>query len=87
MLRVDQLAPGDLVFVPGSDGTTDKPGHVGMYLGNGLIVQATHTGDVVRITPLSSWAGEIAAMRRIIHPKPIAAPAATPAPQDGIAAT
>ena len=76
------LAPGDLLFVPGADGTADDPGHVGIYLGGGLIVQATHTGDVVRITPLAAWSGQLATVRRIVTaPDPGSDPSPTsPAP-------
>jgi cell wall-associated NlpC family hydrolase len=42
-----------------------NPGHVGLYLGSGLLVQAPHTGDVVKISP--AWgASQIAAIRRIV---------------------
>jgi len=41
-----QLQPGDLVFF-GSPAY-----HVAMYLGNGMIVQAPTTGDVVKVSPL-----------------------------------
>jgi cell wall-associated NlpC family hydrolase len=34
------IAPGDLVLVPGSDGTIANPGHVGLYLGGGLVESA-----------------------------------------------
>ena len=34
------ISPGDLVLVPGSDGTTANPGHVGIYLGEGLVESA-----------------------------------------------
>jgi cell wall-associated NlpC family hydrolase len=60
------LRPGDLIFIPGGDGTLSDPGHVGLYLGSGLIVQAPHTGDVVKISRLSGWANQIAAIRRIV---------------------
>lgn len=33
-------SPGDLVLVPGSDGTLANPGHVGLYLGDGLVESA-----------------------------------------------
>jgi cell wall-associated NlpC family hydrolase len=56
------LRPGDLVFIPGSDGTMRAPGHVGMYVGRGLIIEAPQTGDVVKLVPLSSFE-PIAAMR------------------------
>jgi len=41
-----ELQPGDLVFF-----YSDRH-HMGMYLGNGMMVHAPHTGDVVRIAPL-----------------------------------
>jgi len=34
------ISPGDLVLVPGSDGTVVEPGHVGIYLGGGLVESA-----------------------------------------------
>jgi len=34
------IAPGDLVLVPGSDGTVLNPGHVGLYIGGGLVESA-----------------------------------------------
>ncbi|TDD80622.1 hypothetical protein E1293_20355 [Actinomadura darangshiensis] len=37
------LQPGDLVFFSGL-------GHVGMYIGNGQMIHAPHTGDVVKIS-------------------------------------
>lgn len=60
------LRPGDLILIPGSGGSRADPGHVGMYLGSGLIVQAPKTGDVVKISKLSSWINQIAAIRRIV---------------------
>ncbi|WP_319461457.1 C40 family peptidase [Micromonospora sp. RTP1Z1] len=64
---MDQLRPGDLLFIPGSRGTASRPGHVGMHLGQGLLVQAPHTGDVVKISRLSAWRGQLAAVRRIVN--------------------
>ena len=60
-----QLAPGDLVFIPGSDATAEGPGHVGMYIGDGLLIDAPHTGTVVQVATVSSWASQIVAMRHI----------------------
>jgi cell wall-associated NlpC family hydrolase len=45
----DQLQPGDLVF-KGPGGSE----HVAMYIGGGMQIAATHTGDFVRIQPLMS---------------------------------
>jgi cell wall-associated NlpC family hydrolase len=42
-----RLKPGDLVF------PADPSQHVALYIGNGMIVHATHTGDFVRAEPLS----------------------------------
>jgi cell wall-associated NlpC family hydrolase len=62
------MQPGDLIFIPGSDGTRAAPGHVGMYIGavagRQYLVQAPHTGTVVQVSPVSSWASEIVAIRR-----------------------
>ncbi|SRR6266536_613328 len=50
------LGTGDLVF--------PDPGHVGLYIGNGQVVEAPHTGDHVKIIPLwSSWVA-----RRFVEP-------------------
>lgn len=50
---VDQLQPGDLVFWS-SDGQRDGIHHVAIYIGNGNVVQAPQSGDVVKITPMWS---------------------------------
>ncbi len=34
------MSPGDLILVPGADGTLATPGHVGLYVGHGLVVNA-----------------------------------------------
>jgi cell wall-associated NlpC family hydrolase len=59
------LQAGDLLFLAGSDGTPQNPGHVGMYIGDGIIVQAPETGENVQLSTLSSWKSVIVAMRRI----------------------
>jgi cell wall-associated NlpC family hydrolase len=55
----NQLAPGDLVFFAGSDGTLKAPGHVGIYVGNGEIIDAPFTGARVRFDPLASIGGYV----------------------------
>jgi cell wall-associated NlpC family hydrolase len=63
-----QLGPGDLLFTPGSDGTSAEPGHVGMYIGSGLVIQAPQTGEDVEITPFSGyWQESTVAIRRIVQ--------------------
>ena len=44
---MSQLQPGDLVF------PSDPNTHVGIYIGGGMMVHATHTGDYVREAPIS----------------------------------
>jgi cell wall-associated NlpC family hydrolase len=46
-----QVQPGDLVFFAGADGTATAPGHVGLVIGNGLMIEAYATGFPIRITP------------------------------------
>ncbi len=57
-----EAQPGDLVFFPGSDGTAASPGHVGIYIGNGEMIDAPHTGTDVRVEPV----GDPTAIRRVI---------------------
>jgi cell wall-associated NlpC family hydrolase len=47
---VDQLQPGDLTFW--STGGVSGIHHVAIYIGNGNVVEAPHTGDVVKIRSL-----------------------------------
>ncbi len=44
------LQPGDLVFFAKSK----RISHVGIYIGNGQMIHAPHTGDVVRIASINS---------------------------------
>ncbi|MEV6815114.1 NlpC/P60 family protein [Micromonospora sp. NPDC051296] len=60
------LLPGDLILIPGSQGTMTNPRHVGMYLGKGLIIHAPATGDVVKITQFASWSKQVATIRRVV---------------------
>lgn len=57
-VSADQLQPGDLVF--------PHEGHVQIYVGNGQIIHAPHTGDVVRIAPI----GKVWRARRILPDAP-----------------
>jgi cell wall-associated NlpC family hydrolase len=54
----DQLQPGDLVFFDGLS-------HVGIYIGNGQMVHAPQTGDVVKITAISDFGNRYVGARRI----------------------
>jgi cell wall-associated NlpC family hydrolase len=61
-VSADSLQPGDLLF---TEGTAAVPEHVGMFIGQGLIIHAPRTGDVVRIATLASWKSQILAARRV----------------------
>jgi cell wall-associated NlpC family hydrolase len=63
---VDALAAGDLVLIPGSQGSLAAPGHMGMYLGHGLVIHAPRTGDVVKVTTLRAFtSGGVSGLRHI----------------------
>ncbi|MGV9547278.1 C40 family peptidase [Streptomyces ardesiacus] len=55
------LKPGDLIF---SRGSAARPEHVGMYMGEGLVIEAPRTTKPVRITPIKDW--DILAARRVL---------------------
>lgn len=69
--------PGDLLFFPGSDGTASAPGHVGIYVGNGQMIDAPYTGANVRVDPV----GDPTAIRRVKRPS--APPLGNPTTSDG----
>ena len=52
----EDLQPADLVFFHGL-------GHMGMYIGGDQFIHAPHTGDVVKISTLSSYSGYVGARR------------------------
>lgn len=57
------IAPGDLLFFQPGEFQPGLPGHVGIYLGNGQMVDAPHTGATVRIEVLSRWPAPMGAAR------------------------
>jgi cell wall-associated NlpC family hydrolase len=52
------ISPGDLMLIPGSDGTLANPGHVGIYIGYGLVLSATDPEQGVIV---QTWANFTAA--------------------------
>jgi peptidoglycan DL-endopeptidase CwlO len=64
---------GDLVLIPGADGTAAEPGHVGMIAGyidrpegrHVYLVQAPESGVPVELTEATEWSGQIVAVRHI----------------------
>jgi cell wall-associated NlpC family hydrolase len=57
-----QAQPGDLVFFYDSPGYV---GHVGIYLGNGMLIDAPHTGAWVREISLSNIGMQVAGFGRV----------------------
>lgn len=43
---MEAVQPGDILW---------RPGHVGLYAGQGWVIAATHTGDIVRYQPASTF--------------------------------
>ena len=66
---VANLLPGDLLFYATDPSDLSTVHHVVMYAGAGMIVQAPHQGDVVRVDPM--WLGdEYAGAVRIVDAAP-----------------
>jgi cell wall-associated NlpC family hydrolase len=56
VVSFSELLPGDLLFEAGSDGS--NPGHVGMYIGDGLVIRApSYREDAFSSDPRRSGAG------------------------------
>ena len=53
-VQPNQVEPGDLVFFAGSDGTTTDPGHVGLVIGGGKMIEAYATGFPIRVSSYGS---------------------------------
>ncbi|MCO1597573.1 C40 family peptidase [Micromonospora sp. RHAY321] len=75
----NSLLPGDLVFF--ASGTSwSSIHHMGMYIGNGKMVQAPTTGDVVKVS--SVWWSRFFAATRVIQEVPAPnAPPVQPTPK------
>ncbi|MER8225841.1 bifunctional lytic transglycosylase/C40 family peptidase [Streptomyces sp. NPDC094143] len=56
-LGTSALRPGDLVFYAYAPGRDSTIYHVGIYLGNGQMVNAPRPGAVVRLDPVSAMSG------------------------------
>jgi cell wall-associated NlpC family hydrolase len=61
--NISQALPGDLILMysPYEPAGLQQYGHVGIYIGNGLMIDAAHSGTVVRIE-------KIVNMTRIVRP-------------------
>ena len=60
------ITPGDLVLVPGSDGTVLNPGHVGLYIGDGLVESAVDVQYGIIIQPYAQFvSGGLSGIRHL----------------------
>ncbi|MFG3343245.1 NlpC/P60 family protein [Glycomyces sp. NPDC048151] len=60
----EKLLPGDLLYWWDDPGNWQSVYHTGMYLGNGKMIQAPRTGDVVKIS--SIWFENFAGAHRVV---------------------
>lgn len=63
---LSQLRPGDLLFWGGSPETIH---HVALYLGDGKMLNAPHTGTEVQIEPVSGGGSDLLAATRVLEPQ------------------
>jgi cell wall-associated NlpC family hydrolase len=60
------MSPGDLVLIPGSDGTLTAPGHVGLYIGEGLVESAVDPAEGVIVQTWSAFtSGGLSGVRHV----------------------
>lgn len=62
-IPLDQLQPGDLVFNWGFGGGV--PDHVGLYVGDGMMIHAPNSGGSVRYDSIWWWTGASIAAARL----------------------
>jgi len=65
-VSANQVQPGDLVFFAGANGSLRSPGHVGLIIGGGMMVEAFAPGFPIRITPYTNR-GSIGFTRPLAH--------------------
>jgi peptidoglycan DL-endopeptidase CwlO len=65
-VSASQVQPGDLVFFAGGDGTVTAPGHVGLVIGGGKMIEAYAPGFPIRIAPYTGH-GAIGFIRPSAH--------------------
>lgn len=66
VVNLSTISPGDLVLIPGSDGTLAAPGHVGIYIGYGLVESAVDPAQGVIVQTWASFTvGGLSGIRHI----------------------
>ena len=76
-IPASQVEPGDLVFFAGSDGTTASPGHVGLVIGKGMMIEAYATGFPIRISSYGTARAAAGTGSRWASPGPGRTPASS----------
>lgn len=76
----NQLLPGDLIFFSSNSGDWRAIGHVGIYVGDGRMVHAPRTGDVVKVQAV--WWSNFFGATRVVDAVPPTGddPEPTPSP-------
>ena len=59
------IRPGDLIAIQGSLGSPTRAGHIGMYVGRGMVVESPYSGQRIRLVPARSYT-DIISIRRIV---------------------
>ena len=62
-ISLDELQPGDLIFEWGFGG--GDPDHVGLYVGDGIMIHAPNSSGVVRYDSINWWTGATSAAGRV----------------------
>jgi cell wall-associated NlpC family hydrolase len=65
-VSADAPLPGDLVFAAGTDGAASSPGHVGLYLGSGQLLESPHTSAQIRVVTYASWRTSTSPIMRVV---------------------
>lgn len=65
VMSLQAIRPGDLIFIPGTDANGSLPGHVGIAIGDGYLIDAPYTGVDIRVETIQSWEKQIDAIRHI----------------------
>ncbi|NJC68701.1 C40 family peptidase [Planosporangium thailandense] len=76
---VDSLLPGDLLFFATDKSDWRTVHHVAIYVGNGKMVHAPTTGDVVKVSPV--WWSEFYKATRVFDAVPAPGTSPTPSPR------
>ena len=81
-----QVEPGDLVFFAGGDGTVSSPGHVGLVIGRGKMIEAYAPGFPIRVASFGTSAAAAGDSQPVGFTRPWAHPGVKLAAAQAVAA-